>query len=98
MIDIADRVKLLGTESVTTPAGTFDACRFEVETEVASNVSGITTRTRMSGLRWTSAQWGLVKEQTSGTTVVTSPFANITTELESNRELLSARIGGQSTP
>jgi hypothetical protein len=97
-IDIKATYKLLGRESVTVPAGTFNACKFETTTEQNSSVSGISTRTLLAGTSWTSPVFGLLKRQDSGNTTVSGFGINTTTQQSSTQELLSARMNGQSTP
>lgn len=98
VVDIKSTYKLVGRETVTVPAGTFNACKFETTVEQASSVSGISTRTLLSGTSWTSSNFGLLKRQDSGTTTVSGFGINTTTQQSSTQELLSARMNGQDTP
>jgi hypothetical protein len=97
-IDIKATYKLIGRESVTVPAGTFNACKFETTTEQTSSVSGISTRTQLAGTSWTSSVFGLLKRQDSGNTTVSGFGINTTTQQSSTQELLSATMNGQTTP
>lgn len=97
-IDVYSTWKLVGRESVTVPAGTFNACKFEITSGENSNTAGVTTDTDLTGTAWTSASFGLVKQVTSGTSRVTGFGQNISTNLTGTTELISATIGGQSTP
>lgn len=97
-IDIKTSYKLLGKESVTVPAGTFNACKFETTTEQNSSISGVTTRTQISGTSWTHPTFGLVKLQNSGSTAVSAFGTNTTTQHSSTQELMSATMNGQTTP
>jgi hypothetical protein len=97
-IDVYSTWKLVGRESVTVPAGTFNACKFEITAGENSNTAGVTTDTDLTGTAWTSASFGLVKQVTSGTSRVTGFGQNISTNLTGTTELLSATVGGQSTP
>jgi hypothetical protein len=98
VIDIKSTYKLVGKESVTVPAGTFEACKFETTIEQNSSVSGVSTRTLLSGTSWTSPIFGTVKRQESGTTTVSAFGQNTTTPQSSTSELLSATMNGQNTP
>ena len=98
-IDLTTKWKLVGKESVTVPAGTFSACKFEVATTEDSNTAGATTDTDLTGIAWTSPTFGLLKQTTTGTSRVTVPFLGTQTQnIDSTTELLSATVGGQSTP
>ena len=99
---LRDKVTLLGRESITVEAGTFTACKFAVETDLDStvNASGVnvTTSVRRSGFRWTSPQFGLLKMEDSGTVEVTTMGFTQSSEVRGSLELLSATVGGVSTP
>lgn len=97
-IDLRSSYKLLGKESVTVPAGTFSACKFETTVEQNSSVSGVTTRTQLTGTLWSHPTWGMVKNQTSGSTTVSVFGQNQVTNHSSTQELVSARMNGQTTP
>lgn len=98
-IDLTTRWKLVGKENVTVPAGTFPACKFEVTTTEDSSTAGATTDTDLTGTAWTSPTFGLLKQRTTGTSRVTVPFVGTQTQnIDSTTELLSATVGGQSTP
>ena len=97
-VDIKSTYKLIGRESVTVPAGTFNACKFETTVEQNSSVSGISTRTLLSGTSWTSSVFGLLKRQDSGNTTVSGFGINTTTQQSSTQELMSATMNGQNTP
>lgn len=90
---------LQAVESVSVPAGSFQACRFAVETEESTSVSGVGSNTRLTGTVWTSGQYGVLRTQYSGTATITNPFTgNTSTPVSSSTELLSARMGGGSVP
>lgn len=99
---LRDKVTLVAREQVTVAAGTFSACKFAVETDLDStvNVQGVSvsTRVRRTGFRWTSPQFGLLKMQDQGTSEVTTMGFTQRTDLQGSQELLSATVGGQSTP
>lgn len=90
--------RLLGVETVSVPAGSFQACKFEVTIEEASTVAGVSTRTLLSGLNWTDPTFGRVKQQFEGTSTVSAYGFNTTTPLSSAEELLEATMNGQHTP
>lgn len=99
---IRDKVTLVARESVTVQAGTFNACKFAIETDLdaSSTAFGVTTTTstRSTGFTWTSAQFGLLKRETTGTVTVQSPQGTFTQDVRGTKELLSATVGGVSTP
>ena len=97
-IDVYSTWKLVGRESVTVPAGTFNACKFEITAGENSSISGVSTDTDLTGTAWTHAPVGLVKQVTTGTSRVTGFGQNISNTLSSTQELLSATMGGQTTP
>lgn len=97
-VDIKSTYKLLGKESVTVPAGTFNACKFQTTVEQNSSISGVTTRTQLSGTSWTHPTFGLVKLQSSGSTAVSAFGTNTTTQHSSTQELMSATMNGQRIP
>jgi hypothetical protein len=97
-VDIKATYKLVAKENVTVPAGTFSACKFETTIEESSNTAGVSTRTLLAGTSWTSGSFGLLKRQDGGTSTVTGFGQNLTTNLSSTQELLSARMSGQSVP
>lgn len=96
--DIKSTFKLLGKESVTVPAGTFEACKFEVTIEERTSVSGVSTHTQLAGFSWTSPVFGRIKYETDGTSRVTGFGQNITTNLTNLEEMVSAQMNGQSVP
>lgn len=100
-LDLRDKVTLVARESITVEAGTFTACKFAVETDLDSsaNAQGINvvTRVRRSGFRWTSPQFGLLKQEDSGTVSVTAAGFAQNSEVSGSLELLSATVGGVST-
>ena len=96
--EIKSTYRLLGREQVTVPAGTFDACKFEITVEESSQIAGATTRTQFSGISWTDAAFGRVKMQTSGTSTVTAYGFNTTTQIGGAEELLQATMNGQQRP
>jgi hypothetical protein len=98
IIDVKTTYKLLGKESVTVPAGTFTACKFETTAEQNSSISGVTTRTQLSGLSWNHPTWGLLKTQVSGTSTISAFGTNQVTNHAGGQELVSARMNGQTTP
>jgi hypothetical protein len=99
---LRDKVTLLARETISVEAGTFSACKFEVETDLDSNVTtqgvNVVTQVRRSGLRWTSPQFGLLKMEDSGTVNVTTMGFTQSTEVQGSLELISATVGGVSTP
>lgn len=97
-VALRNRWKLLGRESVSTPAGTFDACKFELAVGQTSAASGVTTRTELTGTAWTSADFGLLKQQTSGSSVASGGGFSVTVQQSETLELLSARSNGRATP
>lgn len=97
-IDASSQWRYLGKEPVSTPAGTFDACKFETLTEVSSAVSGITTVSVDTGISWTHPAWGTLRHEGEGESVVQTPFGTTTTNTTFLLELLSASRNGQSTP
>jgi hypothetical protein len=88
---------LTARESVSVPAGTFTACKFAVEIDQDTSVSGVSVSTRLTGTSWTHPQFGVLKTQNTGTASVQGPVS-INRPVNSSTELLSARMGGQSTP
>ena len=97
-VDVYASWKLVGRETVTVAAGTFNACKFEITAGENSTVSGVATDTDVTGTAWTSPVFGLLKQTTTGTSRVSAFGQNLTTNLASTQELLSATVGGQSTP
>lgn len=96
--DITSTYRLLGREQVVVPAGSFNACKFEVTIEETTNVAGVTTRTLLSGHNWTDANFGRIKQQFEGTNTVTVFGTNTTTQLTSAEELLEATMNGEHRP
>ena len=100
--DLRDKVTLVARETITVEAGTFSACKFAVETDFDSTVNtggvNVSTSVRRSGFRWTSPQFGLLKMEDSGTVDVTTMGFTQSSEVRGSLELLSATVGGVSTP
>jgi hypothetical protein len=96
--DIESTYKLVARENVTVPAGNFSACKFEITVKESSAIAGVTTRTELAGTSWTSPSFGLLKQQTSGTSTVSAFGTNTTTNLTGQLELLGASMGGQTVP
>ena len=96
--DIKTTYRLLGRESVTVPAGTFNACKFEVTIEETTNVAGVTTRTLLSGHNWTDGNFGRIRQQYEGTSTVNAFGFNTITQLTSAEELLEATMNGEHKP
>src|SRR5690606_1833830 len=94
---LRSKYTLQARESVTVPAGTFTACKFAIEIDQDTTVSGVSVSTRLTGTSWTHPQFGTLKTQQSGTATVTGPVS-INQPVNGSIELLSARMGGQSTP
>jgi hypothetical protein len=97
-IDVYSTWKLLGRESVTVPAGTFNACKFEISFGETSTINGVNTDTDLTGTAWTSPVFGLLKQVSAGTSRVSAFGQNIDSTLTGTQELMSATAGGQSTP
>lgn len=99
---LRSKYTLLSRESITVEAGTFDACKFAIETDLDSSVSAggfnTTVQVRRTGFVWTSPLFGTVKLEDSGTSTVTTPVGTTTTPVAGELELISATIGGVSTP
>jgi len=92
--DVSSRWRFVGRETVTTPAGSFNSCKFEIANEVSNGA----VRVSDTGTAWTSPLWGIVKEQRSSSSQVSSPFGAATTQTMTTLELLSSRRNGQATP
>ena len=97
-LDASASWRYLGRESIATPAGTFEACKFETTSEIGGTVAGVTTVTTESGLAWSHPAWGVLRSESSGESIVDTPFGSTTTETTSVLELLAATRNGQSTP
>ncbi|MCB1552257.1 MAG: hypothetical protein KDJ14_00515 [Xanthomonadales bacterium] len=98
---LRSKYTLLGRESVTVEAGTFQACKFAIETDLDSSVSAggfnTTVQVRRTGFEWTSPQFGMLRREDSGTSTVTTPVGTTTTPVAGELELISATVGGAST-
>lgn len=96
--EVKTTYRLLGREQVSVPAGSFNACKFEVTIEESSSVAGVSTRTLLSGHIWNDAEFGPVRQQFQGTNTVNAFGYNTTTELTSAQELLEATMNGGQRP
>lgn len=97
-LDASSEWRYLGKEQVTTPAGTFEACKFDTRSEVGGTVSGVSTLSTDSATAWTHPTWGTLRQEGSGESTVQTPFGTTTTRTSFLLELLSATRNGQSTP
>jgi hypothetical protein len=90
---VLDVMRHTTRETVATPAGSFEACKFEFNTEVVEQSTG--ARVVESGFRWISPTYGIVKVEKTATTTV--PIAGTSTQAIT-WQLTRARHGGQSVP
>lgn len=96
--DLKTTYRLVGRESVTVPAGTFTACKIETTVDLRSSTAGVTTHVQRSGLLWSDATFGLIKQQSQGTSTVNAFGFTITTALTNKQELLEATMQGGHRP
>ncbi|MCB1568512.1 MAG: hypothetical protein KDI69_06850 [Xanthomonadales bacterium] len=96
--DIESTYRYIGKESVTVPAGTFNACKFEHTVDLTSTTAGVATHTLSSGMLWSDPQFGTVKIDEESTSTVTAMGYSTTTTTTEKQELLSATMGGTHKP
>ena len=71
-ISITDR-KVIGKESVTTPAGTWECVKITTKNKITSRIAGIGIPIKMDVTEWFAPGFGVVKtESRSGSTEITS--------------------------
>ena len=90
--------RLVGKESVTVPAGTFTACKFEQTQDIRSNPAGATLHVQKNGFVWTHPVFGMVKQEFQGVSTVSMMGFGTTTEIEEMQELLEATMAGEHRP
>lgn len=95
MLDLTASFKLIGREQVTVPGGTFNACKFEYNSTVSSTIAGFSTRVTDTGTAWSTGQFGEVKRVVTRNSEI--PVVGTQT-LQETIELMSATVGGRSTP
>jgi hypothetical protein len=96
--EILSTYRLVGKESVTTPAGSFTACKLEHTLELRSNIAGVQLLTQTSGFIWTDPVFGMVKQHLVGTSKITAYGTTTTTDHIDDQELLSASMAGGQRP
>lgn len=96
--EIKTSYRLLGREQVTVPAGTFNACKFEITIDQRSTIAGVGINSLWSGHNWTHEDVGRIKQQMQGTSTTSAYGFNTTTRLGLTEELQSARVGGRQRP
>lgn len=107
-IDFIETYERTGTETQSSPAGTFQgACKFDtrVQSDVQLTTAGVTTRSQTDAraTQWAHPSIGGFRGQvnsTSTTTISGSPFPipPTVTPSASLSEIVSARIGGRDFP
>jgi hypothetical protein len=75
-------LQAIGTESVTVPAGTFNAMKVQVNTTTQANRSGITFTIMTNGFEWFATGVGHVKSS-ENVTFNGKPVSTVTGELQS---------------
>ncbi|HET9048510.1 MAG TPA: hypothetical protein VFN29_06075 [Chiayiivirga sp.] len=96
--EILSTYRLVGKESVTTPAGSFTACKLEYTLELRSDIAGMQLLTQTSGFIWADPVFGMVKQHLVGTSKVTAYGTTTTTDHVDDQELLSASMAGGQRP
>lgn len=96
--EIKSTYRLVGREQVTVPAGTFNACKFEVTIDQRSTIAGSTVQSLWSGHNWVHEGAGRIKQDMQGTSTVTAFGFSTTSQLGATEELQSATVGGQTYP
>lgn len=90
--------RLVGMESVTVPAGTFNACKLEYTLDSTSSGSGFEVHALRSGFTWSDPHFGMVKFHDAGTATVSAFGTTTTSEVGNDQKLLEASMGGRGTP
>ncbi len=90
--------RLLGREQVTVPAGSFNACKFEITIDEKTNTAGVLTHSQHNGFSWMDADFGRLRQDLQGTSTVTVYGTTTTTEFSGGDELLEATMNGQHRP
>lgn len=92
----AETMTLLGVEPVTVPAGTFEACKFEVtshfEGTSGTGASVTTSEQTITATRWTSPQFGLLKSDSEVTQTVKVGANGTPTTTTSTVETVLVRV------
>lgn len=107
-IDFDETWKRVGTQTQSSPAGTFtDACKFETTllSKVSITTAGVTTRTDIASdvVQWSHPSIGALRSETDSTTSITLtgvpfPIPPTVTDTRSIGEIVSASIGGRTFP
>lgn len=107
-IDFDETWQRVGTETQTSPAGTFtDACKFVTTLESTASIStaGVTTRTEIAAeaVQWSHPSIGALRTEGESTTSVTLsgvpfPIPPTVTDATGVSEIVSGTIGGRTYP
>lgn len=107
-IDFDEAWHRVGTQTQTSPAGTFtDACKFETTllSKVSVTTAGITTRTDIAAeaVQWSHPSIGALRTEGESTTSINLsgvpfPIPPTVTNASSIGEIVSASIGGRTFP